>query len=697
MTMMARYSVGVDIGGTFTDCVIREAAGALVFDKAFTTPGNLAEGVLRCIEHAAGQWGLSVDALLASTHAFKIGTTSPVNRLINRAGAPTALLTTKGHEEAILIGRVFQKTDGLSEAERVDFRYWGKAEPLVPRWWIGGINERIDSFGEVVCPLSLEEVAATVQAFLQQGVEAFAVSFLWSFLNPSHEQQARDVIHDLVPAAFVTLSSEIAPVLGEYERTATTMLNSYLGPGTAADLASLEGLLRDRGLRSRVFLMQSTGGVVPAADAMRRPVHLLASGPVGGVAAAQASSPGMVNGNLITTDMGGTSFDVGVIVQGEPIARAVSIHNRYRVLVSAIEVNSIGAGGGSVAALDPVTGILQVGPRSAGSVPGPVCYGFGGTEPTVTDANAVLGRLNPERFFAGRHRLDLEGARRAIAERIAQPLGTGAETAAEAILRIVDSRMADLIRKLTIERGHDPRTFAIVAYGGGGPLHVGSYGREIGVETAIIPRAASTYSAWGIAHSPVVQHYAVSAPAVLPVDTDYVREVFRRLRESAGSGENRRGSAAERVATLFVDMRYRYQVHELRVPVGEDELTHAGLAQTLMERFEALYERRFGAGSTLRTAGIEVATFRLVVSQAFPYTEAFVAPGRQAHEPVGQREVWLDGAYAALPVYDGDRIGPRFEAQGPCVLEGDLFTILVHPAQTIRMDPAGNFVLAVGA
>jgi N-methylhydantoinase A len=692
---VTRYGVGVDIGGTFTDCVIRATDGVLVFDKAFSTPGNLGEGVLRAVENAAGQWDLTLEALLAATDALKIGTTSPVNRLINRAGAPTALLTTKGHEDAIFIGRVLQKVDGLSEAERLDLRAWSKAEPLVPRWWVHGIDERIDSFGEVVCPLSLDQVERVVTTCLEQGVEAFAVSFLWAFRNPAHEQAAGAVIRRLAPAAFVTLSSDVAPVLGEYERTATTVLNSYLGPGTAADLASLEGLLRARGLRAPVFVMQSTGGVVPAAAAMQRPVHLLASGPVGGVAAAQTANADVAGGNLITTDMGGTSFDVGVIVRGEPIARAVSIHHRYRVLVSAIEVSSIGAGGGSIAALDPVTGVLQVGPRSAGSAPGPVCYGFGGREPTVTDANAVLGRLNPDRFFAGRHRLDLDGARRAIATRIAAPLGTSVELAAEAILKIVDGRMADLIRKLTVERGHDPRRFAIVAYGGGGPLHVGSYGREIGAETVVIPRAAATYSAWGIAHSPVVQHYAISAPAVLPVDTAYLRDVFGRLRENAGAADGKDAAAAERTTALFVDMRYRYQVHELRVPVQEHELADPNLAQALMERFEALYERRFGAGSTLRGAGVEVATFRLIASQEFQYAAAPAGADRRGVEPRARRAVWLDGAYRDVPIYDGDRAGPGFDARGPCIIEGDLFTIVVQPAQAIRLDAAANFVLTL--
>jgi N-methylhydantoinase A len=692
---VGRYSIGVDIGGTFTDSVIREEDGPVVQEKAFTTPGAIGDGVAQCLKNAAARLGVHLSDLLEQTEVFKIGTTSAVNRLINQAGAKTALITTKGHEDAIIIGRVSQKTDGLSEAERADSSLWKKADLLVPRFLIRGINERVDCFGAVVCPLSDEEVEDMIEELLTSGIESFAVWFLWSFLNPAHELQAKRIIQRLAPASFVTLSSDIAPALGEYERMATTVINSYLGPGTGTDLASLEQRLRQEGLRQAVYLMQSTGGVVAAATGVQRPVYLLASGPVGGVIAAQTLKSEVVPANFITTDMGGTSFDVGVVVDGVPIERSVSLHHRYRVLVSSIEVKSVGAGGGSIAALDPVTSVLQVGPHSAGSVPGPVCYGFGGTAPTVTDANAVLGRLNPERFFAGRHRLDIARARQTLTDQIAVPLGISPEQAAEAIVKIVDSRMADLIRNLTIERGHDPRSFTLVAYGGGGPLHVGSYSREIGIETVIIPRAASTYSAWGIAGSPAIQHYVVSTPTILPVETSRLRERFQQLEERALSDLGVENPQMARTASLAVDMRYRYQNQELRVPLQRAELDGVSLSQNLMDRFETAYQKRFGRGSILRAAGIEISTFRLIVSEEFPRGKESSLVSRSRSEPVGRRDIWFDGAFLPVAIFNADLAGPGFRSAGPCVLEGDFLTIVVHPRQSIAVNTSGDFVLYV--
>lgn len=693
MGLSDRFSIGVDIGGTFTDCVVRDRRGGFILDKAFTTPGELEKGVVASIENACAQLGLPVGEVLGRTDAFKVGTTSPVNRLINRAGARTALVTTRGHEDAVIIGRVQQKTDGLTDTERSDLRSWGKAEPLVPRWRIHGINERVDAAGEVLCPLDEAGLESVVAACLAEGVEAFAVCFLWSFMNPVHERAARKVIERLAPDAFVVLSSDIAPVIGEYERATTTMLNSYLAPGTSTDLVSLKSTLQDRGLRSEVFVMQSSGGVTAADEAVDRPVYLLGSGPVGGVAASRQLSQRVEGRNVIATDMGGTSFDVGVVAGGQPVEIQVSVHERYRVLVPAVEVTSIGAGGGSIASLDPVTGILQVGPQSAGSVPGPICYGFGGTEPTVTDANAILGRLNPELFFAGRHALDVEAARRAIDEKLAGPLGVSPEAAAMAVIDIVDSRMADLIRNLTIERGLDPREFTIVAYGGGGSLHVGSYSQEIGARMAIIPRAAPVYSAWGITDSPVLQTYATSSPTVLPVPASSLRGVFEELEASAAANDEHDEVPTDRTRAMFVDMRYRYQLQELPVPVSMDDLDHDDPSELLMGRFEAMYEERFGRGTTFRGAGIEISTFRLVLADSFRREADVVLQPDVAGQSRGQRDVWFRDGFQTVPVYDADAADEGFRVEGPCMLEGRLMTAVIHPGQTVEVDDHGDFRL----
>ncbi|MEA2660515.1 MAG: N-methylhydantoinase [Chloroflexota bacterium] len=692
------FSIGIDIGGTFTDCVVRAASGEVIFDKAFTTPADLAEGVVDAVTNAAARRGMTAESLLSQTAAFKIGTTSPVNRLINRKGARTGLLITVGHEDALLIGRVRQKTDGLAEGERSDIRAWRKAEPIIPSDLTRGVIERVDSFGDVVVPLDEASTRASARELVAAGCTAFAVCLLWSFLHPAHEQRVRAICLEEAPEAFVTISSDIAPLLGEYERCATTALNSYLGPGTAADLRSLDTRLKALGLKADVLLMQSTGGVVDAGFAQRRPVYMLSSGPVGGVAASRTMSERLdpsihTQRNLIATDMGGTSFDVGVIADGKPIETPVSIHNRYRILVSAIEVISIGAGGGSIAAIEPVTGVLQVGPSSAGSVPGPVCYRLGGTEPTVTDANLVLGRLSPDRFFAGRHALDVEAARAAIASKLAAPLGVTVEQAAEATVRIVESRMADLIRRLTVERGFDPRSFSVVAYGGGGPLHAGAYAVDLGVPFVLVPVAASTFSAWGIAHSPIVHDAAISAPAILGEEGGPVRATFARLAEAKSAKSATSGNGG--VSALYVDMRYRYQMHEVRVPVQASELGAPGLNRVLMDRFEQLYEQRFGAGTALRAAGVEVTTFRHITTVGFEWNES--APSLDG-PPAGsatRRPVFLDGAWQNLPVIRLESIPATWAQAGPCMVEGDLMTIFVRDRQTIVRLPSGDFAITL--
>jgi N-methylhydantoinase A len=682
-----RYDIGIDIGGTFTDCVVTAGDGTFAVDKAFTTPGNLVGGLMSSLRNVAEQLGISANELLASTRSLKLGTTSPVNRLINRAGAQVALLTTAGHEDAVLIGRVQQKMDGLSDAGRSDLRAFGKVDPLVPRDRIFGIVERVDATGEIIAPLDEAQVQAIARDCVDRGIRAFAVCLLWSFLNPAHERVIGEVISSLSPEAFVVLSSEIAPVMGEYERAATTMLNAYLGPGTMEDFASLREVLRSNGLTAPVFVMQSSGGVEIEEEAVRRPVHLLGSGPVGGVAATRRLGDEQGEANLIATDMGGTSFDVGVIANGHAVEVQTSIHARYRVLTSAVEVVSIGAGGGSIARIDPLSGVLQVGPESAGSRPGPACYGFGGSEPTVTDANAVLGRLNAERFFAGRRRLDLDAARASIAK-VAQPLGVSVESAARGIIDIVDSRMADLIRNLTVERGRDPRDFVIVAYGGGGPLHVGNYARLIGIKQAIIPRAAPVYSAWGIAHSPMRRAHARSAPALLPVATSVIAESFAEIERHVSDD-----GAGER--SLFVDMRYRYQLQELAVPVAAGELEAPDLSDRLVERFEDLYGQRYGKGTVVRAAGVEISTYRLVVSEGVNFGRRTGSGSGSRSGAAQQTPIYFDDEFVVCPTYDADDAGPGFRASGPCAVVGRLQTIIVHAGQSISVDNRGDFVLEV--
>ncbi len=500
------------------------------------------------------------------------------------------------------------------------------------------------------------------------------------------------------PDLFVTISSDLAPVLGEYERAATTVINAHIGPKIQRYMLALEAKLRDEGLTGQFLAMQALGGAIPAAEAARRAVNILSSGPVGGAIGSAFLGRLLGYPNVITTDVGGTSFDVGLVVEGEARYADRPVFEKYALLTPMIDVRSIGAGGGSIAWVEPETGLLQVGPRSAGSDPGPVCYGRGGLEPTVTDADLVLGRINPEHFFGGRLRLDAAAAERALRERIAAPLGMSVVEAARGIIDIADAHMADLVRKVSIENGFDPRDFVLFAYGGGGPLHVGAYAADIGVRSVVISPYAPVFSAFGIAGADVVRFYQKSYPAVFPLDPAVVNQLFADLEAQAVAEA---GAAANGEAALEIqrqmDLRFRRQTHELRVPVPRKPLTAADLDQ-LVDQFEAEYERLFGRGTSYRRAGIEVSTFRVrcVLRLPKPALRALPADGPDAsHALKGTRPVFFRDDFLLTPIYAAESLRPGNVVSGPAVIEGAATTVVVHPGQAVHVDPHLNLIMAV--
>jgi N-methylhydantoinase A len=501
--------LGIDIGGTFTDLVLMDERGGISTAKALSTPGKLEAGVFNAVEVAASARGITAADLLSQVKTFGHGTTQATNALIERTGAVTGLITTRGFGDTLGLQRLMGFTAHLSAGELGWYSRRRYPDPIIPGALTREIAERIDYAGTVLRPLDEEGVRRAVEEFTDLGVETFAVTFLWSFRNEAHERRAGEIIREMRPDAYVSLSCDLAPIMGEYERTATTALNSYLAPRVVSYLERMEGLLEERGFRGTFHILNSAGGVMPAKEAARQPVQLLASGPAGGVLGSLQLAAALGCRNVITTDMGGTSFDVGLIVDGKPLISAGHEAGGYHLNKPTIDIRAIGAGGGSIARVE--SGLLRVGPESAGANPGPVCYGRGGRRVTVTDADVALGIISPDNFLGGRMRADRDAAINAIGEQIAVPLGLTVERAAAGIRGVVDAHMSDTLREVTVGRGYDPRDFVLFAYGGAGPVHCSAFAAELGVPRIVIPATSMVHSAYGALASDIHQSAERSA------------------------------------------------------------------------------------------------------------------------------------------------------------------------------------------
>jgi N-methylhydantoinase A len=697
VTAEPSYVVAVDSGGTFSDCVVIDRDGATSTGKAASTPPDFSRGVLDAVASAAEGLGLSTSELLGRSLLFSHGTTVATNALLTRTGTPTGLLTTRGHEDAILIGRTFQKVAGLTEAEMTQVSRLAKPPPIIPRELIAGVDERVDSTGAVVVQLNEESLEQAVASLLDRGARSLAVSLLWSFLNPVHERAIRNWLERHHPGLPVSLSSELAPVIREYERGITVAINGYLVGQTGEYLERLVGRLDDAGHRRQAVVMQSSGGVMPIERARTHAVSLLTSGPAGGVMAAKALAERLGDRDVITTDVGGTSFDVGLIVDGEPQFVESPIFAQFQLVTPMIDVATIGAGGGSVAWIESQTGLLRVGPRSAGADPGPACYGRGGTEPTVTDADVVLGRLNPSYFLGGRQQLDTDASLAAM-ESIAEPLRLSAREAALAVARIADSHMTDLIRRVSVERGYDPRRFVIYAFGGAGPPHAGSYGAGLGARRVVIPALASEFSAFGIGASDLLVVSEASHPCRAPFDTAQLEQILDGLEQRAHAELSASGvPSADMTFRRFARLRYGGQVHELRVPVprlnGSDE--------PLLAEFHRLYEAKYGRGAAYREAGVQALTF-IVHGYGrlhHPALEAQASAGPQpaADAIVERRQVVFAEGPLDTPVYRSERLRAGNRLHGPAVIEAPTTTVVVFPRQLAEVDELGSVILTMGA
>ena len=542
-------ALGIDIGGTFTDVVLMRDDGSISTTKTPTTPGRLLDGLMDGVAAIAGEEGIDVETLLWSLERIAHGTTQATNAYIERRGARVALLTTRGFEDTMIMQRMMGMTSGLTPSQLMDYSQRRVPNPLVPRSLIFGIQERVDYAGKIVAPINLDDVRNAAARIRESGVEAVAISYLWSFKNDAHEKRTMEILREELPDAYLCCSCELVPRLGEYERTSTTVLNAYLGPLIRAYTDRLQQRFGDR---SRLYLLDSCGGVMTPQEAGRAPVRLLLSGPSGGVTASRFVGSLCGHENILTFDMGGTSADVSMIDSGKSLLREETEAGGFHLLLPMADVRTIGAGGGSIASVDS-RGLLSVGPESAGAEPGPACYGRGGELPTVTDADVVLGIISPDEFLGGKMPLDRERAREAVRTHVAEPLGLSVEKAAAGIKRIIDSRMADLLRTVTIEQGHDPRNFVLYAFGGAGASHAPDFALDV-VDEVVVPFSQSVFCAVGAVASDITLQAARTIPKRLnrqghgDIDSSELDGIFRTSGESRQRSSCRAGRCSREAA-----------------------------------------------------------------------------------------------------------------------------------------------------
>ncbi|MSP96160.1 MAG: hydantoinase/oxoprolinase family protein [Betaproteobacteria bacterium] len=679
------YTIAVDIGGTFTDVVvIDQATGRTFTGKSLTTPDDLQRGVMDGLDDAAGGLGIGVPAMLAGAERMVHATTQSSNAVFAFTGTRTAVITTRGFGDTLMIMRATGRVAGLSVFERHHYRQTQKPRLLVDERDIFEVGERVDHSGKVVQALDEIQVRAVAGTIRERGYGAVAVAFLFSHKNAAHEARARAILEQALPGVYLSLSSEVAPVMGEYERSATALFNAYVGPVINNYISRLEKTLRGCGLAQKLLIVQSNGGVATTAQTV--PIFTIESGPAAGVVGAARIARSLGLSNVIATDVGGTTFKVAIIENGRWGYSRETILNQYQLRLPMVDVASIGAGGGSIAWVDGRR--LRIGPQSAAAVPGPACYGQGGREPTVTDADVVLGYLSPEKFLGGRMALHPALALEAIRERVAGPLfGGDVMAAAAGIRQVIDSQMADLIRKSTLERGYDPREFVMMAYGGAGPVHAASYGAEVGVGEIIVPHHATVHSAYGAALSDVRFSLRHSHPLVLPAAPESVEAIYAEM-QSDGA---RRLLDADVPANRhrferWVEARYRRQVHNLRIPAPA-RIDARGL-DLLAADFAAEYDRLFGKGAALSAAGIELVNYGVEAVGVVPEVPAESSPPSRGVTPSGERMTFCPQRrdMVKTPIYDGTQLFSGAELSGPAILEHPGTTIVVFAGQSASID-----------
>ncbi len=679
---MTETIIGVDVGGTFTDLVsIEPGTGEVRVAKVPTTVENQAYGVLAALE--------GVGARLAEVANISHGTTTTTNALLERKVSRVGLITTRGFRDVLELGRRTRPTPyGLR----------GRFEPLIPRELRLEVPERMDADGAVVTPLDEDAVAQAARALLAEGCEALVIHFLHAYRNPAHELRAKAIAAAVWPNAYITAGHEILSEYREYERGTTAAVNAAIQPVLHRYIERLQSELTERGFAHDLLVMQGNGGSMSSRIVAEAAVNTVMSGPASGVMAAAATAAAAGTSQVITYDMGGTSSDVGLVRDGVPqVTSELELEYGMPIHVPMVDVHTIGAGGGSIAFINPA-GMLQVGPESAGAAPGPICYGRGGTRPTMTDANLVLGRLDPGGLLSVESPVTLESVRGALTREVGDPLGLDADAAAAAVLEIGNNAMAGAIRMVSLARGHDPRDFTLFAFGGAGPMHAAALARELAIPRVMIPARPGITNAIGCVAADLRHDFVNTVNTPLrALDIALARDILAAQAAEGRQVIGREGVAVEGIDFLhFADMQFEGQTHMLTVPIPGVAVTVAGLQAA----FEAAYWDRF-AVELPEIRAVLVNLHTAAIGRRPPVPLAALAGREQAESleeaRAGTRRVWFPGDWRETPVYDRGRLPLSASFCGPAIITQLDCTTIVEPGNRVALDPLGNLIIEIGA
>ncbi|WP_193172215.1 hydantoinase/oxoprolinase family protein [Nisaea nitritireducens] len=676
------WRIGVDVGGTFTDMVVAGADGALHVFKVPSVPSDPARGVMNAVAKAANDMGLSQDDFLGQCSFFAHGSTVATNTLLERKGVRVGLLTTEGFRDSLEIRRGIRTNP------------WDHRTPypevLVPRYLRRPVAGRLDTHGQELEPLDLNQIRSVGERFRAEGVEAVAICLLNAFANPAHEEAAAAVLAESWGGDWIARSSAVAPIIGEYERSSTTVVSAYVAPRVVGYLQELEATLAASGLRHKLFMLQSNGGAVSVGQIAERPVNLILSGPAAGVGSMRHLADVSGHDNLLSMEIGGTSCDVMLMGAGRiAVTDELSVAD-YDLVIPSVDIHTVGAGGGTIAGVDGA-GMLFAGPEGAGARPGPACYGFGGTEPTVTDANLVLGRLKPGAYAGGSVSLDLEKAREAVRTRASEPLGLSVEDGAAGIIRLVEQNLLHAVERISVQRGENPRRFWLVACGGAGPMHGATVGRRLGCAAVYVPRQAGAFCALGMLYSDVRQDFMdVHFQDLDTISEQPVTMRYAALEERALAMLSNEGFAPDAMRTeQEMDLRYDGQQWDLRIPVATED----GPVD-IRAAFEREYEQRFGhlvPGGRILVTALRVVGKGLLPTLAEGRLPSAACPA----EPVERRPVFIDERHGTqeAAIYRGATLLPGHRLHGPLLIEEETTTVFAGPGDLVTVDAAGNYLI----